>query len=188
MTEPVDRFEFASDNTAAISPDAWAALVEANNDGVPSYGEDHWTNRVCDRVREIFETDCDVYVIFNGTAANSLALAQLCRSFNSVICHENAHIHTDECGGPEFFSGGAKLLTTPGTNGKLELAEVEAAIARQPELHAPKPRVISVTPTAHGYETRSMQMTALASSPTGSAKPRSSNRHSRAKRARCFCA
>jgi threonine aldolase len=145
MTEPVDRFEFASDNTAAISPDAWAALVEANNDGVPSYGEDHWTNRVCDRVREIFETDCDVYVIFNGTAANSLALAQLCRSFNSVICHENAHIHTDECGGPEFFSGGAKLLTTPGTNGKLELAEVEAAIARQPELHAPKPRVISVT-------------------------------------------
>ena len=82
---------------------------------------------------------------FNGTAANALALAQLCRSFHSIICHENAHIQTDECGAPEFFSGGAKLLPTKGANGKLDLAEVESTIARQAELHAPKPRAISIT-------------------------------------------
>src|SRR5205809_1115755 len=104
------RHEFASDNTAAICPEAWAALAKANTENAASYGEDKWTQRLCDRLREVFETDCEVFLVFNGTAANGLALAQLCRSFNSVICHENAHIQTDECGAPEFFSGGAKLL------------------------------------------------------------------------------
>ena len=135
---PTPRHQFASDNTPAICPPAWAALVEANADGVASYGEDEWTRRVCDRVREIFETDCEVFLVFSGTAANALALAQLGRSFQSVLCHENAHIHTDECGAPEFFGGGLKLLSTPGANGKIDLAQVEAMIALQPELHAPK--------------------------------------------------
>ncbi|MGI8820297.1 MAG: threonine aldolase family protein, partial [Chthoniobacterales bacterium] len=96
-------------------------------------------------VREIFETDCEVFFVFNGTAANSLALAQLCRSYHSVFCHEHAHIETDECGGPEFFSGGAKLVAVPGDNGKLDLGLVEAAIRKQRDLHAPKPRVLSIT-------------------------------------------
>ena len=95
MTSTSPRHQFESDNTAAISPPAWAALVEANADCVASYGEDEWTRRVCDRVREIFETDCEVFLVFNGTAANALALAQLGRSFQSVLCHENAHIHTN---------------------------------------------------------------------------------------------
>ena len=76
-----------------------------------SYGDDAWTERVGAQVREIFETDCQTFIVFNGTAANALALAQLCRPFDSVLCHERAHIETDECGAPEFFSGGAKLLT-----------------------------------------------------------------------------
>src|SRR4051812_39365756 len=105
-----ERFEFASDNTAAICPAAWQALVEANSAAEVSYGEDKWTHRVRESVREIFETDCEVFLVFNGTAANSLALAQLCRSYHGVICHPSAHSQTDECGGPEFFSGGAKLL------------------------------------------------------------------------------
>jgi threonine aldolase len=141
----MDRYEFESDNTAAICPEAWAALAEANADGAASYGEDKWTRRVAERVREIFETDCEVFLVFNGTAANSLALAQLCRSYHSVICHEQSHIETDECGAPEFFSGGAKLLPTPGANGKLDLAQVEAVIERQRGVHSPKPRVISLT-------------------------------------------
>jgi len=145
MSSAPDRYEFASDNTAAICPEAWAALAEANAEGAASYGEDKWTQRVCDRVREIFETDCEVFFVFNGTAANSLALAQLARSYHSVICHQDAHIVTDECGGPEFFGGGLKLLPTPGAQGKLDLAEVEALILRQHGLHSPKPRVISMT-------------------------------------------
>ena len=141
----MDRYEFESDNTAAICPEAWTALAEANADGAASYGDDKWTRLVVERVREIFETDCEVFLVFNGTAANSLALAQLCRSYHSVICHEQSHIETDECGAPEFFSGGAKLLPTPGAHGKLDLAEVEALILRQRGVHSPKPRVISLT-------------------------------------------
>ena len=145
MTPDADRHQFASDNTTAICPEAWAALKDANVDGAPSYGEDQWTAGVCDRIREIFETDCDVYFVFTGTAANALALAQLCQSFHSVICHENSHIQTDECGAPEFFSKGSKLLLVGGVNGKIDLAEVKAMIARQNELHSNKPRAISMT-------------------------------------------
>jgi threonine aldolase len=141
----MDRHELASDNTAGICSEAWAALEESNQESAPSYGEDKWTRQVTELTREIFETDCEVFLVFNGTAANSLALAQLCRPFHSVICHEHSHIEVDECGGPEFFSGGAKLLPTRGENGKLDLLEVAANIAKQHELHSPKPRVLSIT-------------------------------------------
>ncbi len=141
------RYDFASDNTAGICPEAWQALEEANRATDASYGGDRWTERLAERVREIFETDCEVFMVFNGTAANSLALAQICRPFHSVVCHEYAHIATDECGGPEFFSGGAKLLTTPGQNGKLELAAIEETLVRQRDLHSPKPRALSLTQT-----------------------------------------
>ncbi|MEO5719956.1 MAG: low specificity L-threonine aldolase [Chthoniobacterales bacterium] len=139
------RYELASDNTAPICPEAWRALEEANSSAAASYGEDPWTRRVCDLTREIFETECEVFMVFNGTAANSLALAQLCRSFHSVLCHEHAHIETDECGAPEFFSGGSKLLPTRGANGKLDLGEIEATMQKQRDLHSPKPRALSVT-------------------------------------------
>ena len=139
------RYELASDNTAPICPEAWAALEEANAAGAASYGEDKWTQRVCELVREIFETDCEVFIVFNGTAANGLALAQLCRPFHSVLCHEYSHIETDECGAPEFLSGGSKLLPTRGAIGKLDLSEVEATIRKQRDLHSPKPHVLSVT-------------------------------------------
>src|SRR5437762_9506151 len=115
--------EFASDNTAAICPEAWQALLDANVGTAAPYGDDQWTKRVCDKVCEIFERDCAVHFVFNGTAANALALAQLCRSFHSVICHENSHLQTDECGAPEFFTQGSKLLLIGGRNGKVDLAQ-----------------------------------------------------------------
>ena len=145
MKPVAGRYEFASDNTAAICPEAWQALSEANLEEAASYGEDRWTQRVCDLVREIFETDCEVFLVFNGTAANGLALAQLCQSFHSIICHEHSHVETDECGAPEFLTNGSKLLPIRGANGKLDLAAATEIIARQRELHSPKPRVISVT-------------------------------------------
>jgi threonine aldolase len=137
--------QFASDNTAGICPEAFAAIAEANRGAAAAYGDDEWTARLRECVREIFETDCEVFVLFNGTAANALSLAQLCRSFHSVVCHANAHINTDECGAPEFFSGGAKLLLVGGDNGKIDIDQARDVIARQPELHAQKPRVISIT-------------------------------------------
>ena len=145
MAPAKDRYEFESDNTAAICPEGWAALAQANAESAASYGEDKWTERVSQIVREIFETDCEVFLVFNGTAANSLALAHLCRSFHSVLCHERSHIETDECGAPEFFSGGSKLLPVSGANGKLDLAQMDAVIRLQQGVHSPKPRAISLT-------------------------------------------
>jgi threonine aldolase len=139
------RYEFVSDNTAGLCPEVLAALTVASDGVAASYGDDEWTQRLCDRVRELFEIDCDVFLVFNGTAANALALAQLCQRFHSVICHEHAHIDNDECGACEFYTGGSKLIPTRGANGKIDLHEVEAALARQHELHSHKPRVISIT-------------------------------------------
>jgi threonine aldolase len=99
---------------------------------------------VRNRVREIFEADCDVYFAFNGTAANALALAQVCQSFHGVICHEHAHIQTDECGAPEFFTKGSKLILIGGPDGKIEIGQAEAVVARQNEPHSHKPRSISI--------------------------------------------
>jgi threonine aldolase len=140
----VKRHEFASDNVAPICPEAWAALEEANLQYAPSYGEDRWTARVCDRIREIFETDCDVYFVFTGTAANALALAQLCKPFQSVICHQHSHIQTDECGAPEFFTGGSKLLLVDGADGKIDAGQVKVLLTRPNELHSHKPGTISI--------------------------------------------
>ncbi|MBW7900856.1 MAG: low specificity L-threonine aldolase [Rhodocyclaceae bacterium] len=136
---------FASDNYAGICPEALAALVAANVGHAPAYGEDEWTRRAADRLRALFETDCDVYFAFNGTAANSLALAALCQSYHSVVCHELAHVDTDECGGPEFFSNGSKLLPAKGENGKLTPEALREVIARRSDIHYPKPRVATLT-------------------------------------------
>jgi len=144
MDPGADRYEFASDNTAPICPEAWVALQEANAHYAQSYGEDRWTARVCDRIREIFEIDCDVYFVFNGTAANALALGQLCQSFHSILCHPHSHIQTDECGAPEFFTRGSKLLLVGGANGKIDIGQAKAVITRQNELHSHKPAAISL--------------------------------------------
>ena len=138
------RYHFASDNTAAICPEAWAALEEANTKYAPAYGEDEWTAEVCGRIRKIFEVDCDVYFVFTGTAANALGLAQLCQPFHGVICHERAHIQTDECGAAEFYTRGARLFLTNTSDGKIDLGQAEKLVAQQVELHGHMMRAISV--------------------------------------------
>ena len=137
--------QFASDNYAGICPEAWGAMQDANVGFVSSYGDDLWTERACRHLREVFETECQVFFVFNGTAANSLALASLCRSYHSVICHDLAHVETDECGAPEFFSNGTKLLHVNGPGGKFDLAEVERVITRRSDIHYPRPKVLSLT-------------------------------------------
>jgi threonine aldolase len=143
---PGMNYRFASDNTAGICPEAWTALTAANQGCVPSYGNDEWTRRACDLIRGVFEKpDAEVYFVFNGTAANSLALASLCQSYHSVICHDYAHVETDECGAPEFFSNGTKLLVATGPDGKLRPDAVEQLILKRTDIHFPKPRVLSLT-------------------------------------------
>jgi threonine aldolase len=138
------RHQFASDNTAAICPEAWKALEQANAHYAPSYGEDEWTAEVCERIRQIFEVDCDVYLVFTGTAANALGLAQRCQPFHGVICQERAHIQTDEAGATEFYTRGAKLFLTKTNDGKVDLGETEKLIAQQVELHGHMMRAISI--------------------------------------------
>jgi hypothetical protein len=145
------RRHFASDNYAGITPEAWAALAEANQDHEPAYGNDRWTQAATDQIRDLFETPCEVFFVFNGTAANSLALSACCQSYHSVLCHEVAHVEKDECGAPEFFSNGSKLLLLPGDGGKLTPAGIEEAVLRRSDIHYPKPKVVTVTePTEVG--------------------------------------
>ena len=147
----VPGYQFASDNTVGICPEALAALVAANEGAVASYGEDKITVRVADRLREIFDCSCEVFFVFNGTAANSLAVSTCCQPYHSVICADVAHLETDECGGPEFFSGGAKVLLADSIDGKLRPGSVEKLITGRKDIHYPKPHVISLTqPTELG--------------------------------------
>nr|MDF0364880.1 low specificity L-threonine aldolase [Nodosilinea sp. TSF1-S3] len=141
-THPI---QFASDNYSGICPEALDYLLKANQGDVPAYGDDEWTQKAADKFRELFETNCEVFFVFNGTAANSLTLAALCQSYHSVICHELAHVETDECGAPEFASNGSKLLLAQGDYGKLDPAQVERLITRRNDIHYPKPKVISLT-------------------------------------------
>lgn len=157
------QYDFASDNTSGICPEAWAAMAEANSGRHPSYGEDAWTARATNSIRQIFECDCDVYFVFNGTAANSLALASLCQSYHSVICHDQAHVERDECGAPEFFSNGTKVLLASGADGKLDPKAVEEVVTRRSDLHYPKPRVVSITQSTElGTVYRPAEIAALA--------------------------
>lgn len=137
--------QFASDNYSGICPEALEYLMKANSGHEPSYGEDPWTKKACDLFRETFETNCEVFFVFNGTAGNALSIASLCQSYHGIICHKVAHVETDECGAPEFFSHGAKLLMADGHNGKIDPADIERLVTRRTDIHYPKPRVVTLT-------------------------------------------
>lgn len=143
----VAPYLFASDNTAGMCQSALRALQEANSGHQPSYGDDKYTTLASDALRELFECDCEVFFVCTGTAANSLILSSLCKSYESVICHELAHVETDECGAPEFFSNGSKLLTVPGEYGKIKPASVDERVSRRRDIHYPRPRVLSISQT-----------------------------------------
>lgn len=161
---PGGRYEFSSDNTASICPEAWAELERANHAAEPSYGNDPWTGRAADLIRGVFDTDCDVFLVYSGTAANALSLASICRSHHAIVVHETAHTSVDECGAPEFFTGGSKLIAVAGEAGKLRPAAVEAAIVRRNDLHFPKVRALSITQaTEMGTVYRPAEVAGLAS-------------------------
>jgi len=127
---------FASDNTAKVAPQIMAALAQANDGFVLGYGADPWTKRVEKRFAEIFKRDVAVFLVPTGTAANALALAHVTPPWGAVLCHEGSHIATDECGAPEFFGHGLKLVGLSGEAGKLAPATLKAALDK-PQWGAP---------------------------------------------------
>jgi threonine aldolase len=138
--------QFASDNNAGICPEAIEALIRANAEGhVTGYGDDVWTEKACGRLRELFETDAEVFFVFNGTAANALALAQVCQPYHAIIAHALSHIEEDEAGAPSLLSGGAKIVTAATPLAKLTPEAVDAIAARGRGVHHVKPRALSIT-------------------------------------------
>ncbi|MEH3102590.1 MAG: low specificity L-threonine aldolase [Sphingomonas phyllosphaerae] len=143
--------QFASDNYAGACPEVLEATMAANGGSAVAYGDDEWTERAADFFRALFKIDCEVFFVFNGTAANSLALAALCQSYHSVICSSIAQVETDECGAPEFFSNGSKLLLAPSAVGKLTPDAIRTMATGRSDIHFPKPRVVTITqPTENG--------------------------------------
>jgi threonine aldolase len=134
-----------SDHTAGVCPEAMAALLAANEGSAPSYGDDEYTADARRRLAAVFETECDVHFVLNGTAANALILSALCQRHHAVVCHAQAHVETDECGAPEFFTGGSKLLTVAGEGGKLRPGDLEPVFRRETGVHFSKIRVLSLT-------------------------------------------
>ena len=138
---------FASDNTAPVAPEVLAAIAEANHGRAASYGADPWTARLTAKLAEIFEHEVTVFPVATGTAANVLALSTLVRPYGAVICHDEAHIATDEAGAPEFYMGGAKLLTVPTADGLLPPEAIDHFMARADAMgvHHVMPEAVSIT-------------------------------------------
>jgi len=138
---------FISDNTAGASAPVMAAIAAANDGAASAYGTDAWTKRVEALFADIFEREVAVFLVASGTAANALALASITRPWGAVITHEESHVADDECGAPEFFSDGAKLIGLPGTGNKITPGSVAQVLARFREgaLHQVQPQALAIT-------------------------------------------
>jgi threonine aldolase len=137
---------FKSDNTAPAAPEVMAALAEANRGYARGYGDDAWTARAEQRFAQVFGREVRVFLVGTGTSANALALATLVPPYGSVFCHEQAHIVRDECGAPEFMTGGARLQLLPGAGAKLTPEALLRGIADNPTaVHTVQPRAVSIS-------------------------------------------
>ncbi len=145
MTEAKRARQFASDNNSGICPEVLAALEAANAGHVTGYGDDAWTAKAKGLIRDLFEADGEVFFVFNGTAANSLAIASMCDSYQSVIAFDHSHVVTDECNAPGFFAPGVKVQGVGGENGKIQPSVIEEAVKARRDVHASMTRAVSLT-------------------------------------------
>ncbi|HEY0523639.1 MAG TPA: low specificity L-threonine aldolase [Stellaceae bacterium] len=137
---------FSSDNAAGVSPEILAALAAANVGAEPSYGADPITQRVAARFAELFEHEVAVFPVATGTAANALGLAAVTPPWGVVFCHPDSHVEVDECGAPEFYTGGAKLTPVPGADGKLAASDLAALLpGGKGVVHHAQPASVSIT-------------------------------------------
>ncbi|MEM7636668.1 MAG: low specificity L-threonine aldolase [Pseudomonadota bacterium] len=137
---------FGSDNVYGVHPAIMDAIVEANSGTQSSYGTDVYTRKAQDQLSAVFECETDVFLVLTGTAANSLCLSAMTPPYGAVICHGDAHILVDECGAPELFTGGAKLIGIDDPLGKLRLDSIEKTLNGFTRgEHDPKPAAVSIT-------------------------------------------
>ncbi len=137
---------FTSDNAYGAAEEIVKALADANTGAATPYGEDEFTTRVTRRLGEIFEREVAIFPVVTGTAANALSLATVSPPYGAIFCHAESHIAVDECGAPEFFAGGAKLVHLEGPDGKIIPGAVESALTHyRGGVHSPKPSGISIT-------------------------------------------
>lgn len=138
---------FASDNSGPVPKAILDTLAEANAGFTSGYGADAMMDEVRQRIRDLFEApDAAVYLVATGTAANALALATLVEPFDAVFCSPVAHIEEDECNAPEFYTGGAKLTLTKGSD-RMTVDDLTAAIESQGNrgVHGPRRGAVSIT-------------------------------------------
>jgi threonine aldolase len=140
-----ERVKFASDNVAGACPEVLDAILKANEGDSTPYGNDQISTDLQNKFSEIFEKEVVVFPIASGTAANALALATMTPSFGNVYCHKLSHINTDECGAPEFYTGGGKLVTLQGNKGKIIPEELEKTISGKGIVHHTQPSSVSIT-------------------------------------------
>lgn len=141
------RYDFASDNAAPITPEAMAGVARANIGYASPYGTDLVTARAADLVRELLDCDAEVRFVASGTAANAIALATLCRPFESVLAHEYAHIRVEEAGAPVFFGHGLGLIGLAGPSGRIAPDALAAALARPEAASQQAPAAMSLSNT-----------------------------------------
>ena len=155
---------FYSDNTATAAPEILAALAAVNQGQAVAYGDDPWTQRLDEVLGGFFGTRVRAFAVATGTAANSLSLATLSPPWGAIYAHEEAHIGVDECGAPQFFSGGAHLVSLPGEHGKLTCDVLNAAVDKHPaNVHTVQPAVVSLTQaTELGTAYRPAEIAAIA--------------------------
>ncbi len=136
---------FASDNVTSACSEVMQAVIAANQGIAVSYGDDTYSIDLESRLSEIFETPVTAFPVATGTASNALALSALTPTFGKIYCHELSHINTDECGAPEMFTGGAKLIDIKGENAKLSAETLEASIYGRGNVHHAQPSTVSLT-------------------------------------------
>lgn len=137
---------FYSDNAATLAPEILAAIAEANQGHAIAYGDDPWTQRLDEVLGKFFGTPVRAFAVSTGTAANSLSLATLSPPWGAIYAHEEGHIGVDECGAPQFFTGGAQLVSLLGEHGKLTCGALQAAVEKHPpNVHTVQPAVVSLT-------------------------------------------
>ena len=122
------ELNFRSDNESPAAAAIMDAVIKANQGRAWAYAEDHWSEKLDEAFSELFDTHTTVLPISTGTAANSVALATVTPPWGLVYCHRNAHILNDECGAPEFFGGGLRLIPVDGPKGKFDAEALENTI------------------------------------------------------------
>jgi threonine aldolase len=139
--------DFRSDNVAGAAPEIMAALAAANVGDASAYGADDWSTELDGAFSVLFDRECKVFPVATGTAANVLSLACISPGYGAIYCHQDSHIVVDECNAPEFYTGGAKLVTLPGDHGKIDLAALKQALAQgwAGLQHNPQPAAVSIT-------------------------------------------